>query len=163
MLTSSGLSEEEMVTKHIYIVEQTVNRLWRGNHKEEKEDYYQYGCIALIEALEHRDWSKSYLEFIAYARTKIRYNILKSVKGNKTDQLTEYYDYPPEVPIQESEINIINDIVNALPDHLKEIIILHFFESLSLIQISRKLSLNVNTVYKRRNAALLELRKKMES
>jgi RNA polymerase sigma-70 factor (ECF subfamily) len=53
--------------------------------------------------------------------------------------------------------------VCGLPEHFKTIIILHYFEQLTLKEISQSIGININTVKTRLYSALKRLKKDMEA
>ncbi|MDF2513852.1 MAG: polymerase, sigma subunit, SigV [Herbinix sp.] len=57
----------------------------------------------------------------------------------------------------------VYQLVCNLPEQMKSIVILHYFEELTLKEISEALDVNLNTVKTRLYAALKRLKKKMSS
>jgi RNA polymerase sigma-70 factor (ECF subfamily) len=53
--------------------------------------------------------------------------------------------------------------VCELPEHLRAVVILHYFEEMTLKEISKSLDVNLSTVKTRLYAALRRLRKEMEA
>jgi RNA polymerase sigma-70 factor (ECF subfamily) len=70
----------------------------------------------------------------------------------------------PDAALQKlQDSSLLNKLIDNLPFHYKTVIILHYQEEMTFIEISRVLGEPLNTVKSRHRRAILELRKKLQS
>ena len=76
----------------------------------------------------------------------------------KEKDIADYDSEPSEQIIREEKIQKIREIINSLPEDLKEIIVLRDLQNLSYTQISEMLGVEIGTVKSRLNRAREKLK-----
>jgi RNA polymerase sigma factor (sigma-70 family) len=98
--------------------------------------------------------SKDMLKSAAYRKTVVQSSILNILKSN---------DQPPDTMlIKRSEEELLSQCVLKLPVKYREIIILYYYEELSIEKICDILNMNPNTVKTRLNRGRAKLKNIME-
>ena len=87
---------------------------------------------------------------------------LKSINSTKSESLA---DQLPEQPYTESQYDKDHDVYNAvqkLKEPMKTVIVLHFYEDMTLKQISEITGINLNTVKSSLYSALNKIEKELK-
>lgn len=146
---------------------------------ENKEKYYRIACCyvyqndaaldiiqnAICKALENYRSIKNDKAVKAWFYRILINECLSYIKKAKREIPFETMDFKEELYYEEAyepKLEVFQKVC-GLPEKMKSIIILHYYEQMTLIEISQILDVNLNTVKSRLYAALRRLRKEMEA
>ena len=138
-----------------------------GNHQEAEEAAMDafLACYQGLGSFEGRSRFSTWLYQIARrcACKKLRRCPPESEPINDLEISEGRLETQPDKNLQEHEIRErVEQAVEALPDHLKEVVIFYFLEGLSYQEISEILECPIGTVASRINAARQLLQRKLQ-
>ena len=145
------------------------------NMKKEYEDLVQEGNLVVLDAIKSYDEAKG-VYFLGYVKTMLKYYYLNKHRrkihlslnmeaGEDQDELVDLLESGElstlDRLIEFEEISRLRDALGQLTDRQREVIIAHYFEGLSINDISKRLGITYRTIVNTKTRALEILRKYM--
>lgn len=161
-------NESVRVEDHLGLVRSVVYKYCRSGRLEDSE-LYSVGCLALVEAANTFDSTKS--KFCTWATRLIRQSVVDEIrKSARSREKTD--DSAPEPAAGSSDdlhLELVMDMVAGKESDSdqerdgKEVLRGYFLEQKSLSELGRELNLSKEGVRKRMNSALSMVRRKNHS
>ena len=139
--------------------------------RELAEDLFQDCFVKIITNLRRKNYDEQgkFLPWalciarnivLDYFRTqKNKVMIRETEEWSPFDILSERSASPVDKIIEEEKIAAVRLMIERLPDHQREVVILRHYGGLSFKEISKLLKININTCVGRMHYAVIELRK----
>jgi RNA polymerase sigma factor (sigma-70 family) len=162
----------ELLTRHKSRIYSTIYYLVRD--RELAEDLFQDSFIKILTNLRERHY-KEEGKFIAWAIRLARNIVIdyfraqKNMKMVREDEEYSPFDFIPDNSlnavdemINNEKLNKVRSLIDRLPDHQREVVILRHYAGLSFKEISDMLKLNLNTCLCRMHYAVNNMRRQMK-
>lgn len=154
------------MAQHDGLVHAVVRRQWGGSLTYDQR--LQAGRIGLWQAIQHFDSNRG-IAFSTYAWPAIAHKIWEEVaQANSSPQELPISNPPIDAPDLDEPLHraecyaCLHDLIDKLPPHLREVIVLYYglhdHPPHSLRQLARKLGISHEMVRKRLLAGLVQLR-----
>jgi RNA polymerase sigma factor (sigma-70 family) len=139
--------------------------------KELAEDLFQDCFVKIITSLRKKNYDEQG-KFLPWALCIARNIVLDYFRTQKNkvmiretdewspfDIIPERDASPVDKIIEDEKISAVRLMIERLPDHQREVVILRHYGGLSFKEISKLLKININTCVGRMHYAVIELRK----
>lgn len=140
-------------------------------NRELAEDLFQDCFVKIITSLKKKKYDEQG-KFLPWALCIARNIVLDYFRTRKNKvMIREQEDFSPfdvipergpdpvEKIIEDEKTAAVRKMIGRLPDHQREVVILRHYGGLSFKEISKLLSININTCVGRMHYAVIELRK----
>jgi RNA polymerase sigma-70 factor (ECF subfamily) len=140
-------------------------------NRELAEDLFQDCFVKIITSLRKKNYDEQgkFLPWalciarnivLDYFRTQKNRIMIRETEGwSPFDILPERSANPAEKMMEDEKTAAVRSMIERLPDHQREVVILRHYGGLSFKEISKLLNININTCVGRMHYAVIELRK----
>ncbi len=162
----------ELLVRHKDRIFSTIFYLVRN--RDLAEDLFQDCFVKIITNLRQKKYAEQG-KFLPWA-TRIAHNLVmdhfrakKNIRMIRETEDWNPFDVMPETEssaiekiIENEKITAVRSVIERLPDHHREVVILRHYAGLSFKEIAKILKININTALGRMHYAVIEMRVMIE-
>jgi RNA polymerase sigma-70 factor (ECF subfamily) len=160
----------ELLKRHKDRIYSTIYYLVRD--KDLAEDLFQDTFIRIINSLKKKHYNEEG-KFLGWAIMVARHIVIDHFRANKMRMVREAEEYSPfdfmpesgrnaaEEMIHNEKTALVKRLIDRLPEHQREVVVLRHYSGLSFKEIADTLNINLNTALGRMHYAVIEMKRMM--
>lgn len=157
----------ELVERHYDPLMGYLYRMTRGD-RALAQDLAQETFLRALRGIGGYAYPRPFKPWLYAIATNLARNHYTSADTRRTESADEHADYaaddtPDAALLEQDEAQAVIGALDGLPDHQREVIVLYFYQSLSLQAIADALDIPLGTVKSRLSIGVKRLRERMEA
>lgn len=157
----------ELVERHYDPLMGYLYRMARGD-RALAQDLAQETFLRTLRGIGSYHYPRPFKPWLYAIATNLARNHYTSADTRRTESAEEHADYaaddaPDADLLEQDEAQAVIGALDVLPDHQREVIVLYFYQSLSLQAIADTLDIPLGTVKSRLSIGVKRLRERMEA